>query len=70
MAIFRHPHLTRGIVHTPHGAFAINRGFADLPEDVGEALGWRRVEDSPFPGSPGLEAIPLAVPSRDQLDAR
>ena len=44
MALFRHPHLTRGIVHTPHGNFQIVRGIADIPEEVGEALGWARSE--------------------------
>jgi hypothetical protein len=42
--LFRHPHLLRGIVHTGHGAFVINRGLADLPEEIGDSLGWIRVE--------------------------
>lgn len=45
MAVFRHPHLIRGIVHTPHGAFKIDRGLANLPDDIGEALGWPRLDD-------------------------
>ena len=49
MMLFRHPHLLRGIVHTCYGAFSINRGLADLPEDIGDALGWLRVEGSPDP---------------------
>jgi hypothetical protein len=43
MSLFQHPHLTRGIVHTPMGAFTVNRGIVDLPEELGEALGWERV---------------------------
>lgn len=44
MAIFRHPHLVRGIVHTPHGAFTVVRGLVDLSEEVGDDLGWTRAE--------------------------
>jgi hypothetical protein len=50
MGLFRHPHLVRGIVHTSEGAFHIERGIADLPDDVGAALGWTRLEDEPAPG--------------------
>ena len=45
MSLFRHPHLVRGIVHTAEGAFVIHRGVAELPEDVGDSLGWLRVDD-------------------------
>jgi len=45
MTLFRHPHLVRGIVHTAEGAFVIHRGIAELPEDVGDALGWVRLDD-------------------------
>jgi hypothetical protein len=47
MGLFRHPHLVRGIVHTSEGAFHIERGIADVPDEVGSALGWTRVEDEP-----------------------
>ena len=47
MGRFRHPHLVRGIVHTSEGAFQIERGIADLPDEVGAALGWIRVSDHP-----------------------
>jgi hypothetical protein len=43
MGLFRHPHLTRGVVHTPMGAFTVNRGIVDLPDDLGESLGWEPV---------------------------
>ncbi len=45
MSLFRHPHLLRGIVHTAQGAFELHRGVADLPDDVGESLGWLRMHD-------------------------
>ena len=45
MAIFKHPCLVRGTVHTPFGEFTQNRGLVDLPDDVGEALGWPRLDD-------------------------
>jgi hypothetical protein len=45
MGLFRHPHLVRGIVHTSEGAFLIERGVAELPDDVGAALGWTPLDD-------------------------
>jgi hypothetical protein len=45
VARFRHPHLTRGIVKTAHGAFSVTRGLVEAPEAVGDALGWLRVDD-------------------------
>jgi hypothetical protein len=44
MAVFQHPHLTRGVVMTPKGAFVISRGFVSAPDEIGDALGWRRVD--------------------------
>jgi hypothetical protein len=44
MAVFQHPHLTRGIVKTPQGAFVISRGIVSAPDEIGEALGWRRLD--------------------------
>jgi len=44
MARFRHPHLIRGIVRTPRGGFTISRGVVELPEEIGEELGWRRLD--------------------------
>ena len=46
MPLFRHPHLVRGIVHTPLGAFELDRGLADVPNIVGESLGWKWVPGS------------------------
>jgi hypothetical protein len=47
MGLFRHPHLVRGIVHTSEGAFQIERGIAELPDEVGAALGWTRLDEDP-----------------------
>lgn len=54
MALFRHPHLIRGIVHTSKGSFAVSRGLVEVPDEVGESLGWVRLEledkrDGPAP---------------------
>jgi hypothetical protein len=45
MGLFRHPHLVRGIVHTPKGNFAISRGLVRVPDEVGESYGW--VQEQP-----------------------
>jgi hypothetical protein len=47
MSLFQHPHLTRGIVKTPKGAFVISRGRVEMPDAIGEALGWRCVDFGP-----------------------
>jgi hypothetical protein len=44
MGIFQHPHLTRGIVKTPKGAFVISRGLVEMPSEIGESLGWREID--------------------------
>jgi hypothetical protein len=54
MSVFHHPHLTRGIVTTPKGSFVIVRGLVEVPDEIGESLGWRRVE---------LENHPQAAPA-------
>jgi hypothetical protein len=41
MGMFQHPHLTRGIVKTAKGAFQISRGLVEIPDELGESLGWR-----------------------------
>ena len=48
MGRFRHPHLVRGFVYTPNGAFAIVRGIVEVPDAVGESLGWLRAEEDGF----------------------
>ena len=44
MSVFQHPHLSRGIVKTPSGAFVISRGLVEMPDEVGESLGWRAID--------------------------
>jgi hypothetical protein len=44
MSVFQHPHLTRGVVKTAKGAFIISRGFVEMPNEIGESLGWRPVD--------------------------
>lgn len=64
MALYRHPHLVRGVMHTPEGAFRINRGIVDLPDKLGESLGWTAVmaDDD---GEPALAAVRRAAPRDD-----
>jgi hypothetical protein len=52
MSLFKHPHLTRGIVRTPSGAFVVSRGLVDAPEDVGAALGWKPVDEEDTSAKP------------------
>ncbi len=44
MGVFRHPHLTRGVVRTPHGSFAVSRGLVTVPDEIGESEGWQRLD--------------------------
>jgi hypothetical protein len=46
MSKFRHPHLVRGILHTPAGAFEVRRGIVDAPDALGEQFGWPKLEES------------------------
>jgi hypothetical protein len=70
MAIFRHPHLVRGIVHTPHGAFVVVRGRVDLPDAIGEALRWAREEEaSSSTLVVAAEKLPSPTTSMGQRDA-
>jgi hypothetical protein len=45
MSKFRHPHLVRGILHTPAGAFEVRRGIVEAPDALGEQLGWLKLEE-------------------------
>ena len=66
MALFQHSHLIHGVVQTPNGRFAVERGRVDVPEEIGELYGWRRldVEDRPSgpmataPRAARAEAVP------------
>jgi len=67
MSVFHHPHLTRGIVTTPRGSFVIVRGLVEVPDEIGESLGWQPadLENEPQPvlavlASPARELTPSA----------
>ena len=53
--LFRHPHLTRGVVHTAEGNFVIERGLVRAPDSVGAQQGWQRV------GSDTADIVPTAM---------
>lgn len=44
MGVFRHPHLTRGVIRTPQGAFTVSRGVVRVPDEIGESQGWQRLD--------------------------
>ena len=61
MGLYRHPYLTRGVVHTPQGAFRINRGIVELPDELGESLPWTAVtsEDDDGPAQAAIVSMPV-----------
>jgi len=64
MAMFQHPHLTRGVVKTTKGAFVITRGLVNAPEEIGELLGWTRVDsETGLPSDAALSAARRASAS-------
>ena len=69
MGLYRHPHLTRGVVHTPEGAFRINRGIVELPDELGESLGWAPVMAG-GDGEPALGAVRMTPPPDYRSDVR
>jgi hypothetical protein len=68
MSVFHHPHLTRGIVTTAKGSFVIVRGLVEVPDEIGESLGWQPadLENEPQPvlASPARELTPSASDGR------
>jgi hypothetical protein len=52
MSVFQHPHRLYGTIRTPLGAFVVSRGLVEAPDDVGETLGWRRVDGDDPAASP------------------
>ena len=67
MSVFQHPHLTRGIVKTAKGSFIVKRGLVDVPEEVGEELGWQLVDtDSEYQ----RELATLRSPDYDEAPGR
>ena len=67
MGLYQHPHLTRGVVHTPEGAFRISRGLVELPDELGESFGWTAVPDGE---AHALTAARLQVPAPSPNDVR
>ena len=67
MSVFLHPHLTRGIVKTPKGAFVIVRGLVEAPDEIGESLGWHPVElASPPPAAFASPSSRARLPASDE----
>jgi hypothetical protein len=56
--LFRHPHLTRGVVHTSEGSFVVQRGLIRVPDALGAWHGWQRVQPDE-PRETGTGAQPL-----------
>jgi hypothetical protein len=67
MSVFHHPHLTRGIVNTPKGSFVIVRGLVEVPDEIGEALGWQPVDVENDPGAApaSVHKVKLAPAAND-----
>jgi len=71
MSVFHHPHLTRGIVKTPKGSFVIVRGLVEVPDEIGESLGWDRVDLESQPQVAAVVAAnEAASPAADRHAAR
>jgi hypothetical protein len=57
MSRYRHPHLIRGTVYTPKGAFVVSRGIVDVPDEIGLMFGWAPIEyEHRTGGSPGTRS--------------
>lgn len=69
MGLFRHPHLVRGIVHTSEGAFLIERGLAEVPDEVGAILGWIRVDDETRTAFASPQPVAARGATRDHASA-
>ena len=67
MSVFHHPHRIYGIVQTAMGAFNVSRGLVEAPDDVGETLGWRRV-DGDDPPSIGATVTEASVRPAQEFD--
>lgn len=68
MSVFQHPHLTRGIVKTAKGSFIVKRGLVEVPDEIGEELGWQLIDSDggyqPQPPAPGERDYDEAPASR------
>jgi hypothetical protein len=61
MSTFQHPHLTRGVIKTPNGAFVVSRGLVEMPDDIGESLGWLRVDRETQQAAEGPDTPPRST---------
>ena len=69
MGVFRHPCLVRGIVHTPYGAFSLSRGLVEMPDEIGETLGWPRSNAEDAPSGPTPSLVRNESPDRIAIEA-
>lgn len=60
MGMFEHPHLIRGIVRTAQGAFVVSRGLVELPDELGESLGWRPADSADDTPSTASRSLPIS----------
>jgi hypothetical protein len=69
MAMFQHPHLTRGVVRTHKGSFVITRGLVSAPDEIGDSLGWRRIDvEAEPPVSMAPRQVPMPRDARVAMD--
>ena len=70
MSLFRHPHITRGVVWTPKGAFSVSRGIVDAPDDVGRSMGWEPVEEEDAAGAEARKFLTTIAASGSEFSSR
>ena len=63
MGMFQHPHLIRGIARTPKGAFVVSRGLVEVPDEVGESLGWRPADSADDTPPTTTRSLPMSCGS-------
>ena len=63
MGMFQHPHLIRGIVRTSKGAFVVARGIVEVPDELGESLGWRPVDSADDTPPTASRSLPISCGS-------
>lgn len=66
MGMFQHPHLMRGIVRTAQGAFVVSRGLVEVPDELGESLGWRPADSAEDPPPTASRSLPISCGSERQ----
>jgi hypothetical protein len=66
MGMFQHPHLMRGIVRTAQGAFVVSRGLVEVPDELGESLGWRPANSADDTPPPASRSLPISCGSERQ----